>query len=590
MEKTYRIPVLLLVIALFLTPVIPSTFAKSRPSPKKWQAQHIFSRRDSGINKELERMTLEEKVGQMIIAQTESRYNSSGDAAYLQLQRLVREGKVGGIMFMKGDAFNAAMMANQFQSLAPRPLMMSADMERGLAMRLSGATEFPPNMALAATGDPKLAYGMAKAIAAEARTAGIHQSYSPNVDLNINPANPVINTRSFGDNVPLAVTMANAMIEGLQTNGIVATAKHFPGHGDVTVDSHIALPVLNADRQRLYSYELKPFKSAIDNGIVSIMTGHLAVPGVTGTMEPASVSKTIVTGLLRNELGFQGLIITDAMNMKALYNGNNVAEMSVRAIQAGNDLLLFSPDPELAHAAIAGAVRSGQISEAQINDSVRRILLVKKWLKLEDDRLVDLNRLRNHISPASHRELAGDIAARSITVVKQDPRHLPLRNIGASGRLLNIILQDKSNQETGREYTERLNREFPATTVRIDPKTDSLSYAATLAAARNADALLISSYVQVFSGSGTLRLSERQQQFIHTLAASVPESKPIVFISFGTPYLISAFPEIRTAICTYSSSRESEEYAIRLLKGELKPQGYLPVSLSGLTPRTIQRP
>lgn len=574
----------LLCIASLLPAVYQPASAKSRPSAKKWQAQYIFGRKDSGIEKELSRMTLEEKVGQMIIAQIESRYNSSGDAAYLLLQRLVQQGKVGGIMFMKGDAFSAATMANSFQSLAMRPLLMSADMERGLAMRLSGATEFPPNMALAAAGDPELAFAMAEAVADEARSAGIQQSYSPNVDLNINPANPVINTRSFGDNVPLAITMSNAMIEGLQTNGVAATAKHFPGHGDVTVDSHLALPVLNADRQRLFAYELKPFQAAIEHGIVSIMTGHLAVPKLTGTMEPASVSKAIVTDLLRKELGFQGLIITDAMNMKALYNGNNVPEISVKAVQAGNDLLLFSPDPELAHASIVRAVQEGQIPPEQIDASVRRILRVKKWLRIDDHKLVDLNRIQNHISPDRHRRLAGEITSRSITVVRQDPRHLPLKNGGTPGRLLNIILQDKSNPETGRKYAEELNRSFSATTVRIDPKTDSLAYAETLAAAAAADAVIISSYVQVFSGSGTLRLTARQQEFIRTLVRSLPETRPLVFISFGTPYLIASFPEIRTAVCTYSASTESEIQAIRLLKGELKPQGRLPVSLYGTAP------
>jgi beta-N-acetylhexosaminidase len=575
---------LLVVFALLMTAAPPAALAKSKPSPKKWQAQYIFGRKESSIEKELGKMTLDEKVGQMIIAQIESRYNNPGDANYLQLQQLVREGKVGGIMFMKGNTFNAAMMANQFQSLAPRPLLISADMERGLAMRLSGATEFPPNMALAAAGDPKLAYEMAKAIAAEARTAGIHQSYSPNVDLNINPANPIINTRSFGDNVPLAISMGNAMIEGLQANGAVATAKHFPGHGDVSVDSHLLLPVLNADRQRLNDYELKPFKAAIGQGVISIMIGHLAVPKLTGTMEPASVSRAIVSGLLRNELGFQGLVITDAMNMKALYNGNNVPEISVKAVQAGNDLLLFSPDPALAHAAIVQAVLAGQIPASQIDDSVRRILRVKKWLDLEDRKLVDLNRVQSHISPESHRTLSGEISARALTVVKADPRHLPLKNGATAPRVLNIILQDKSNPETGKNYAEQLNRTFPSTTVRIEPKTDTLALAAALAAAGTSDAVVISSYVQVFSGSGTLRLTEQQQQFIHMLAASLPASKPLVFISFGTPYLISVFPEIKTAVCTYSSSKESEEDAIRLLKGELKPGGHLPVSLYGGTP------
>jgi len=576
-----RITSALLSIALMFSVAAMPSDAKPKPSLKKWQAQYIFNRKDSGIEKELDRMTIEEKTGQMIIAQTESRYNSAGDANYLQLQRLVREGKVGGIMFMKGEAFSAAMMANSFQAIAPRPLLMSADMERGLAMRLSGATEFPPNMALAAANDPKLAFSMAKAISSEARTVGIHQSYSPNVDLNINPANPVINTRSFGDNIEQAVTMSNAMIEGLQSHGMIATAKHFPGHGDVTVDSHLALPVLSAGRQRLFDYELKPFKAAIDHGVISIMTGHLAVPGLTGTMEPASVSRTIVTGLLRNELGFQGLIITAALNMKALYNGNNVQEISVKAVQAGNDLLLFSPDPEQTHSAIVQAVRENKIPEEQINASVRRILKIKKWLNLEGNKLIDLNRVPFAISPESHRNLAKEISSRSVTLIRQDPRHLPLRTNGGASRMLNIILQDKNNPETGRQYAEMLGRTFPATTVRIDPKTDSVSYTAIREAATGADAVIISSYVQVFSGSGTLRISGEQQRFLQTLSRSLPPEKPLIFVSFGTPYLISAFPDIRTAVSTYSSNSASEDAVIRLLKGELGATGKLPVSLYG---------
>lgn len=584
-QQFFRILSSCIILTSLLAVSVPEAAAKAKPSPKKWQAQYIFSHRSSDVEKELSRMTLAEKIGQMIIAHTESRYNSTGDARYQQLQRLVQEGRVGGVMFMKGDAFSAAMMANQLQSLAPRPLLMSADMERGLAMRLSGTTEFPPNMALAATGEPKLAEKMAKAIATEARTVGIHQSYSPNVDLNSNPANPVINTRSFGDNLPLTITMSNAIIESLQKNKLVATAKHFPGHGDVAVDSHIALPVLNADRQRLHSYELKPFKAAIEQGVISVMIGHLAVPNLTGTMEPASVSRTIVTDLLRNELGFQGLIITDAMNMKALYNGNNVPEISVKAVQAGNDLLLFPPDPALTHAALMGAVLEGRIPISQIEDSVRRILLVKKWLDIKSQSQVDLNRVKEHSSPESNRKLAAKIASRSITVLRANPRHLPLKQKGTPPKVLNIILQDKRNPETGKEYTEKLSRIFPVTTVRIDPTSAPETYNATLAAAGLSDAVIIASYVQVFSGSGTLRLSNRQQTFIHTLAAAMPQDKPLLFISFGTPYLISAFPEIRTAVCTYSSNRESEESALRLLKGDLRADGRIPVSIYGIAPR-----
>lgn len=565
---------------LLFIPVALIGSAPAKPGTETWTAQKIFNVTDSGIEKALKNLTLSEKVGEMIIAESDGHYNSYDDTAYRNLDRLVIQGKVGGIMFLKGDAFSAAMLSNHFQALAPRPLLMSADMERGLAMRLTGATEFPPNMAVAATQDSKMAATMAQAIAQEAKAVGLQQSYGPTLDLNINPLNPIINTRSFGDNLPLTIALSHAVIEGLQSNGIIATAKHFPGHGDVSVDSHISLPVLKADRQQLDEYELKPFKAAIEQGVISVMIGHLAVPKLTGTMEPASISKVIVTDLLRKELGFQGLIITDAMNMKALYNGQNVPDISVKAIQAGNDLLLFSPDPELAHRSIVHAVEKGVIPIEQINDSVRRILLAKQWLDIEHRKLVNLNRVKDDASPESHRDLAKKIAEASITLVKDENHYMPLKRV-SSGNLLNIILQDKTDLEVGNGYIKNINNFYSADHIRIDLAADSLRYAQAVEMALKAPAVLVTSYVQALSGSGTLKLTEKQQEFIHTLARMMPKEKPLIFISLGTPYLINYFPEITTYLCTYSSKEASEEYVVKALKGKLKPRGILPVSLQG---------
>ncbi len=566
-------------ILLFIpAPLIGSTPIK--PGSEPWAAQQIFNVTDARIEETLKSLSLSQKVGQMIIAESDGHYNSDDDSAYRLLDKLVKEEKIGGIMFLKGGAFSAAMLANHFQSLAPRPLLMSADMERGLAMRLSGATEFPPNMALAATLDSRFAAKMAQAIAKEAKVVGLQQDYGPTLDLNINPLNPIINTRSFGDNVALTIEMSHAVIEGLQSNGIIATAKHFPGHGDVSVDSHISLPVLRADRQQLEDYELKPFKAAIEQGVISVMIGHLAVPKLTGTMEPASISKIIVTDLLRHELGFQGLIITDALNMKALYNGQNVPDVSIKAVQAGNDLLLFSPDPELTHRSIVQAVEKGLVPIEQIDASVRRILQAKQWLDIEHHKLVDLNRVQENASPESHRDLAKEIAEASVTLVKDDNHFMPLRRV-SSGNLLNIILQDKTNLEVGKGYIKNIDNYYTADHIRIDPGADSLRYANATEMAMKAPAVIVTSYVQALSGSGTLKLTEKQQEFVHSLATMMPKEKPLIFISLGTPYLINYFPELTTYLCTYSSKEESEEYAVKALKGKLKPRGVLPVSLQG---------
>jgi beta-N-acetylhexosaminidase len=565
----------------FFTLLIAQDHGKARAETgyRSWQAQQIFSRSSRQIEDALKSMSLSDKVGQMIIAQIEGRYNGSEDKNFLVLDRLVTEGKVGGIMFLKGSAFSAAMLANHFQSLAPRSLLMSADMERGLAMRLTGATQFPPNMAVAAARDPELAAQMARAIAKEARAVGLDQNYAPTVDLNSNPLNPIINTRSFGDDVTLTISMSNAIIEGLQTSGVIATAKHFPGHGDVNVDSHISLPVLQADRTRLDNYELKPFRAAIEKGVISIMVGHLAVPKITGSLEPASISKSIVTDLLRRELGFQGLIITDALNMNALYNGNNLTDISIKAVQAGNDLLLFPPDPEVTHHAVMKAVEEGLISESRINASVRRILQVKEWLSGSRSKLVDLNRLAQDESPESHRDLAKRIAERSVTLIRDNNKYLPLKTGSMSGNVLSIILQDKKNSETGAEYMKNLDRFYPVTHIRIDPETDATGYANAADLASKSSAVILTSYVQALSGSGTLRLTEKQQSFIHSLKNLTPKDKPFIFVSLGTPYLINYFPEIPTYLCTYSSNEMSEENAVNTIRGELKPQGLLPVTL-----------
>ncbi len=558
-----------------------SAVAASLPGSEKWKAQQIFSRVDPRIEAALQHMTLSEKVGQMLIAESEGHQTKGDDKHYRQLCKLVQHGKVGGIMFLKGDVLGAGILANHFQSIAPRPLLLSADMERGLAMRLKGATEFPTNMAIAATRDPDLAAQMARAVAAEAKAIGLNQNYGPTLDLNINPLNPVINTRSFGESVPMAISMSNAIIEALQSNGVIATAKHFPGHGDVTVDSHKALPVLQADRQRLDEYELKPFRAAIEQGVISIMTGHLAVPKLTGTMAPASISRAIVTDLLRGELGFQGLIITDALNMNALNTGRNVPEISVKAVKAGNDLLLFSPDPELAHHSIVKAVEKGDIPIEQINASVRRILQVKAWLEIDKRKLVNVNRIIVESSPESHRALARKIASRSVTLVRDTRHYLPLKTGGPAGNILNIILQDKADAESGKGYISSLDRYYQATHIRIDPGTDSLALASATELAMKAPSVVITSYVQTQSGSGTLKLTERQQQFIHSLTGTIPKETPIFFVSLGTPYLINTFPELSNYLCTYSASEASEECAVELLRGKLEPSGILPVSLKG---------
>jgi beta-N-acetylhexosaminidase len=571
-----------LLILILLSVALQPASARVRDSKKSTLAD-IFTKKDSWVEKTLEKMSVSEKVGQMIVASIDAQYKNSTDKDYVLMSRLAAEGKIGGIMFLKGDVISAGMFANHLQSVSAVPLLVSADMERGLAMRLEGASAFSPAMAIAAAGNPELAASMARIVANEARAVGIHQNYGPTVDLNINPANPVINTRSFGDRIPLAIAMSSAIIDGLQSNGVVATAKHFPGHGDVTVDSHLALPVLQGDRQRLDDYELKPFKAAIAQGVLSVMVGHLAVPKLTGSLEPASLSKVIVTDLLREELGFKGLIVTDAMNMKALNDGRSLQEICVKAVEAGNDILLFPVDPELAHTAVTAAVESNQIPVSRIDDSVRRILHIKRWLGLDRNKMVDLTRLQDNVCSEEGNQIAEKIAEDAITLIRDRDRSLPL-HLPENGPIVDIILNDKPGEELGNRFAEKLGLDYAVIHLRLDPSSKDKAFRTADEMTKAASAVILTTGIQAVSRSGPSRLSARQIEFVRSLKAKVPQGTPVVFISFGTPYILDAFPEIGTALCAYSENEFSEKSVIRVLKGELVPKGSLPVSLNGGQP------
>lgn len=564
-----RITLLALLCSLLALPLA----AEGRDAPKAWRAQEIFLRDDAEIERLLQAMSVEEKAGQMIVAVIDAQCGATRESAITKMEELLGKGMAGGVMFLKGDTDCARRLAARFQAAAPLPLLLSADMERGLAMRLEGATRFPTAMALAATGEPKLARDMGQAIALEARSCGLHQNYAPTVDLNSNPDNPVINTRSLGDRPAPVIRMADAMIEGLQTNGLIATAKHFPGHGDVEVDSHLALPVLQADRQRLEEYELQPFKAAIRTGVMSVMVGHLAVPKLTGNREPASISPAIVTGLLRREFGFQGLIVTDALNMKALYNGKNEEETAVKALEAGNDLLLFPPDPERAHQSIVKAVRSGRIDEHRLDDSVKRILQAKRWLGLDIGRAEERHRQEALCGSNAHRQLADTIAARSATLLREQRGDLPLKRAPEEQPPLVITLEGES---TG---GSRLSGLGPATHLRLGLQPAPQQLAETLALAKKASAVLIISRATTVSTGRTPRPSTAQRSFVRELGAALPEEKPVVLLAFGTPYIAALFPEIGTVLCTWGAGTAAEAAALRIVTGQEKALGNAPVAI-----------
>jgi len=562
----------------FLSAMAVTLPLQAKPAERPWRAEEIFTPPDSLLLRELNRMPLSIKIGQMIIADSPGGFETDSTPQQEKLESLVREGTIGGVMFLKGGMFKTAMLANSLQSIAPIPLLLSADMENGAAMRLEGGTQFPPAMAVAAAGRPQLTKAMGSAIAAEAKAVGIRQNYAPVGDLNSNPLNPVINTRSFSDRPETAISMTGAYIEGLQRGGLIATIKHFPGHGDAHVDSHITLPVLEASREHLEQYELEPFRAAIHRGVMSVMVGHLAVPALTGSMEPATLSPKIVTALLRQELGFKGLIITDALNMKALYNGSNIPNISVRAVLAGNDLLLFSPDPELTHRSLLEAVKSGLITEERINNSVMRILQAKRWLQLQQNRIVDLNHVPALSSPPSHRALASELSRRSITITKESG-NIPLK-LPSSAPVLHLILIDTDKAHPAAACSKEIDRHWSATHIPFNPKTSSTTYQQAEALADSAAAIIISSTLQRLPGPDSRRLTQSQKKFISQLVEKHQPTTPVIFLALGTPYILNTFPEISNSICTFSAGEESEKNAVRILLGKQNAEGKLPITLS----------
>src|SRR6202048_5082542 len=383
----------------------------------------------------LRKMTLDEKVGQVIFATYHGSFTPTDSAAYRQMMHNVEALHVGGFInvtqgsplgIVKSQAYPTAVLNNQLQAKSKLPLLVGADFERGTAMRLDEGTSFPTAMALAAGGNPKDAYAMGKITALEARAVVIDWIYAPVADVNNNPGNPIINTRSFGEDPARVAEFVKEFVRGVEENGALATAKHFPGHGDTASDSHIDLPVIQADRAQLERLELVPFRAAIAAGAGSIMTGHLSVPALEPDPNtPATLSKRILTDLLRHDLHFEGLVVTDAMDMGGITVRYAPGEAAVRAFEAGADALLMPPVPDAAFEGLQGAVKSGRISRKRLDTSVRRILQAKAKLGLDKDRLVDINAINQKFGHVAWQSEAQDISDRGATLLRDAPHRLP---------------------------------------------------------------------------------------------------------------------------------------------------------------------
>ncbi|MGB9663734.1 MAG: glycoside hydrolase family 3 N-terminal domain-containing protein [Ignavibacteria bacterium] len=532
---------------------------------------------DNWVEETLSKMTLEEKAGQLVFPNVYGTYMSEDSPEYQRIKSLVEEKKVGGLIFFSSELYEQAILTNKMQSLAKIPLLIAADYEHGVSMRIDGATASPNTMAIGAADDEKLTYELGKITALEARAIGVHQNYAPVADVNNNSYNPIINIRSYGETPELVAKHSNAFLKGLQENGMIATSKHFPGHGNTNIDSHLDLPVITSSIDELNKIELYPFKENIKAGVMSIMVGHLAVPSIEGDSGvPASLSQKIITDLLKNQLGFNGLIVTDALNMHGITNYYSTAKATIEAIKAGNDCVLFPEDPVEAIDAIISAVKKGIIEESRLDASVRKILKLKKWLGLDKNRFVDVDKISSIVGKKEHLKVAIDISRKSITLLKNENNLLPLSQ-NPKIKYAHISIIDSKNENDG-EYFRRLIRErIPQVqSKKILLNSNEEDYHDVLRKCNESDVVILSIYLKVRSYQGTIWLIEKQSKLVNLILSL---QKPVVMISHGNPYLLSEFPQVDAYLNNYGDTKFSEQAVAEALFGEIDIQGKSPVSI-----------
>ncbi len=538
------------------------------------------------VERTLRSMSVDEKIGQMLMAQGGiGQFRAIDSEAIEKFRRAITEFHVGAVHAEVGDSAALAVTLNELQGMAKIPLLVSANLEGGAGYALYGATRMPLAMAIGATGDEALAYEAASVAAREGRAVGVNVNFYPVADVNNNPENPIINIRSFGEDPSTVARYIVAYVKGTQDHGQIATVKHFPGHGDVAVDSHLAMPTLDVARERLDAIELPPFRAAIDAGVGAFMTAHIALPQLEPEKDlPATLSKTIMTGLLRDDLGFKGILFTDSMGMRGVSAAFEVEDATIRAVEAGADIVIGSRDLERSYRALQGAVRSGRIPESRLDQSVRRILRGKAALKLQEgrNRYTDVSRLMETVGTAANRAVAQKIADHAITLVKDDAKALPLRP-SPDLRVVQINLLDNRTGwregPVGRILEAELPKRFPrGVTVQVDDETTASEYALVRKLAGMADAILVNGFVRVASYKGSIDLDQQQMGLLRELIAL---KKPLVYTSFGSPFVLTHLEELPAYAVTYDISSTAEMAAIRAIAGEIPYSGRLPINLAG---------
>lgn len=554
------------------------TLTNSSPRSKS-DLPKIFNLNNEDIDwveDKLDEMPLYEKCTQIFMPAVFRSALNPSSPDFQKAIELVRDHGIGGIVISQGGVEETALMINELQKNAKIPLLVSADFENGIGMRIDETNAFPQNMAIGATQNFDYAYQTGKATAIEALMLGVNLNFAPVVDINNNPGNPIINLRSYSEDIEAVTKFSSSFIDGSIDGGVIATAKHFPGHGNTKIDSHKDLPVINGSREYLIENELKPFIELIDDGVQAIMIGHLYVPAFESKNRiPASLSYNIVSGLLKNALGFEGLIITDALDMQAITNYFSPAEAVLKSFKAGNDILLMPADILTGINAIYNAVKSGEISKERLDESVRKILKVKKWLKLHDNKITDLDNLAERIVVKKHSDLAKEIAEKSVTIVKMEDELFPLdKKLFPKISVLNISNRKNINNVTFNDLIKDKFSIHSSTT--ITSLSKSKDYKKVFDTAKESDLIIVAGYFTIRQNGNGVIIPDDHLELIKKILKT---NKNVIILSFENPYILSLFPEAKNYICTFSDTKVSQKAALDVLTGLIEPNGRLPVSI-----------
>jgi len=521
----------------------------------------------------LQSMTLRQRIAQLIVIRTHGNMANVRGREWRNIVRWVRDSQVGGIIVVnrvrrgavvKAQPYETTQFVNRLQRLAKTPLLVGGDFERSVSMRFDGTIQYPHNMAYGAAGRPDLTEEFGRITMREARALGFQWVFAPSADVNSNPDNPIIGIRAFGVDAATAATHVQAFLRGAHSTPPLGltTVKHFPGHGDTATDSHAAMPVIASDRARLDAVELAPFRAAIAAGVDSIMTAHISLPSVDPSNVPSTISPAVITDVLKKDLAFTGIVTTDAMDMEALAREYGSAESSIRAIEAGVDVLLMPRDPDQAIEALVKAVAAKRLTPARITESARKVLRAKARLGLQKSRLTDGDSIPDVMEDEASMVHAQKVADAAVAVLRGDRARLPVANTAATCVL---ALTERRANGQGAQLADELKQRAPA--IRLELLDPQMPEPALAQSPEGCETTVVAAFLG-FGGSG--KLNPAYTPLLERLMAS---GKPVVIAALGNPFLVRAYPATALALTTYSTVPVSETALVKALLGELTPTG-----------------